>query len=116
MLSVRQMKQSTLRRLVGAPTFPLDLELHRLDCLASHGDLGNYEFLLEFSKRIAQEPVLPPPWINGVDIMAQGIPEGREVGLWRNRAYDAQLEGRFATREELLTWLAGEIAGTGKRR
>jgi len=110
MVNVRQMRQSTLRKLVGAPTFALDLELHRLDCLASHGDLANYEFLLEFSKRVSQEPVLPPPWIRGADIMALGVPEGRAVGLWRNRAYDAQLEGRFATREDLLKWLAGEIA------
>jgi poly(A) polymerase len=113
-LSVRQMRQSTLRKLAGASTFPLDLELHRLDCLASHGDLGNYEFLLNFSKQVAAEPILPAPWVKGDDLMAMGIPAGREVGRWKSLAYDAQLEERFHTREDLLRWLAGEIAKSAK--
>lgn len=114
MLSVLQMRQSTLRRLVGAPTFPLDLELHRLDCLASHGDLTHYQFLADFSRRMAAEPVLPPPWVTGRDIIALGVPEGPAVGVWRCQAYDAQLEGRFSTREELLKSLADDIRHAGR--
>ena len=36
---VKQMRKATLRRLLMRKTFPLELELHRLDCLGSHGDL-----------------------------------------------------------------------------
>jgi len=35
-----QMRKSTLRRLLLRPTFPLELELHRLDCLGSQWPLG----------------------------------------------------------------------------
>ncbi|HWQ93160.1 MAG TPA: CCA tRNA nucleotidyltransferase, partial [Clostridia bacterium] len=39
------MRKLTLRRLLMRPTFPLELELHRLDCLGSHGRLDVYDFL-----------------------------------------------------------------------
>lgn len=106
---VQRMRRSTLRRLVGSPTFAIELELHRLDCLASHGNLDNYQFVLAFTKELSREPLLPPPWITGHDIMALGVAEGPEVGRWRRLAYDAQLEGRFATREALLEWLRGQL-------
>ena len=108
-MDVRRMRQSTLRRLVGAPTFETELELHRLDCLASHGGLENYEFLVEFRDRLRAEPVLPAPWVTGRDILEMGVPEGPQVGAWRRTAYDAQLDERFPNREELLAWLREEI-------
>ena len=38
------MRKATLRRLLLRETFPLELELHRLDCLGCHADLGIYRF------------------------------------------------------------------------
>ena len=108
-MKVEEMRRATLRRLVGAPTFPLELELHRLDCAASHGKLDNYDFLDAFQKQMAAEPVLPEPWITGYDLMGLGIPQGPEVGVWRKKAYDAQLEGMFPDRAALLAWLEREI-------
>jgi poly(A) polymerase len=105
---VKAMRRSTLRQLVGAPTFTQELELHRLDCLASHGNLENHSFLVAFRDQMRSEPILPEPWANGRDIMALGVPEGREVGVWRKKAYEAQLEGTFPDREHLLAWLASE--------
>ncbi len=108
-INVASMRRATLRKLVGAPTFQAELELHRLDCTASHGDLSNHHYLGEFRRQMDSEPMLPPPWISGRDIMELGIKEGPEVGEWRKRAYDAQLEGTFPDRNSLLTWLRGEI-------
>ena len=109
-IDVHRMRRSTLRRMVGSPTFPAELELHRLDCSCSHGDLSNYEFLLKFREQLADEHPLPDPWITGHDLMAMGIPEGPAVGVWHKRAYDAQLEGRFAGREELLAWIRQAVS------
>ena len=109
-MDVQKMRKSTLRQFVGAPTFPIELELHRLDCLSSHGDLTNHGFLEKFLHDLRNEPVLPPPWITGRDILSLGIPEGREVGAWHKKAYEAQLEGRFGNREDLLAWLKSELA------
>ena len=53
---VTQMRKATLRRLLLRPTFPLELELHRLDCLGSHGRLDHYEFLKEQAAALARQP------------------------------------------------------------
>lgn len=109
---VQNMRPATLRRLLGQPTFELELELHRLDCVASHGDLSHHEFLRARRESFVREPVLPPPWVTGADLMAMGLPGGPVIGEWKKRAYDAQLEGRFADRDALLAWVRVEM-GTG---
>ena len=114
-MEVRNMKRSTLFRLVGASTFPIELELHALDCRASHGDLGNYEFLLEFQRECLSKPVLPKPWITGHDVLALGVPKGPQIGKWKQLAYDAQLEGRFENRDDTLAWLTKHILSADKK-
>ena len=104
-MDVPHMRRATLRRMVGASTFPVELELHRLDCIGSHGDMDNYNRLVAFRDEMANEPVLPSPWITGHDILALGLTEGPQVGHWLRRAYEAQLESRFPDRESLLAWL-----------
>ncbi|MDD5484285.1 MAG: CCA tRNA nucleotidyltransferase [Kiritimatiellae bacterium] len=108
-MEVRRMRKSTLRRLVTAATFPDELELHRLDCAASHGDMQNYVFLTDFMKKFKNQPVLPPPLITGRDIIALGVPPGPAVGQLKKNLYDAQLEGRFAGRAAALRQLKKEL-------
>ena len=102
---VQQMRPSTLRRLVGAPTFPVELELHRLDCLASHRNLDNYTFLLASLQKIKNEPILPARWISGADLFAMGLSEGPAMGRWLHYAYEQQLDGQIGSREDLLAQL-----------
>lgn len=99
------MKQATRRKIVSHPLFLTDLELHRADCLASNGDLTTHQAALEEYERFKSEIQLPKPWISGRDLMDLGIPEGPAIAGWRQRAFDAQLEGQFAGRAELLAWL-----------
>ena len=113
-MHVQQMRTGKLRHLVGAPTFPIELELHRVDCLSSHGDLSNHTFLRAFADKLRDEPVLPAPLVSGHDILALGITPGPAVGRWRQAAYEAQLESVFADRAAGLAWLRarlGEEAG-----
>ena len=108
-MDVRHMRPATLRRMIGAPAFPTELELHRLDCLASHGSLENYEFVRQFQASVKDEPVLPAPWLSGHDIMALGVPKGPEVGRWRTAAYEAQLNGEVASADELRAWVEAKL-------
>lgn len=101
------MKKATLRRMIGAETFDLEMELHRLDCLGSHAMLDNHDFLIKTIDQMESEPVLPVPWINGRDLLAMGIKEGREIGAILKEAYDAQMENRFENRQAMLQWLEG---------
>lgn len=112
-MDVRRMRKSTLRHLITAETFPDELELHRLDCEASHGDMQNYFFLADFKKTFEAEPVLPEPLISGNDIIALGVTRGPLVGRLKKAAYDAQLEGKFDGRDAALEWLKKEL-GKGR--
>ena len=108
-MDVQKMRDSTLRKMAGNPLFETEMELHRVDCSSSHGKLDNYEFLREVQQRFADEPVLPPHWITGRDIIDLGVPAGPQIGYWLKKAYDAQLNGEQPDREALLQWLAEQI-------
>jgi tRNA nucleotidyltransferase (CCA-adding enzyme) len=47
----------------------------------------------------------PTALVRGGDIMQLGVPQGPQIGEWLQRAYDAQLDGVFTTREQALAWL-----------
>jgi poly(A) polymerase len=104
-IDVQHMKESKVRRMIGAETFGLELELHRLDCLGSHEMMDNYDYLKAYITTMANEPVLPEPWITGHDLLAMGISEGRLIGRILKEAYDAQMENRFPSRNELMEWI-----------
>ena len=115
-----RMRPATLRRFMGAPTFPLDLVLHRLDVMCSSGDLSMLHFAEQKAAEFAAETVLPPPWIQGRDLLAAGLTPGREMGQWLTRAYDLQLEGKTPSREALLahileSWKAGVNPGRSEQ-
>lgn len=104
-MEVTHMRRSTLRRLVMAPTFATELELHRVDCLGSHGKLDNYEYVRRFAESLKNEPVKPEPLLRGTDVLAVGMLPGPEIKHLLQKAYDLQLEGHLNTRQEALDWL-----------
>jgi poly(A) polymerase len=104
-MDVQKMRASTLRKMIGAETFDLEMELHRLDCLGSHEMLDNHDFLRTYVEEMANEPVLPEPWLSGHDLLELGIHEGRLIGQILKEAYDAQMEDRFQKRADLLAWI-----------
>jgi poly(A) polymerase len=104
-MDVQKMRTSKLRQLIGAATFDLEMELHRLDCLGSHSLLDNYDFVRCYQQKMANEPILPEPWVTGHDLIAMGITEGRLIGKFLAEAYEHQMEDQFNTKEELLDWV-----------
>lgn len=104
-MHVRQMRESTLRRFLRTDGFEEHLELHRLDCLASHGDLSNHDFCRDKLNELDQEALAPPPLINGHDLIALGLKPGPLFSEILKQAEDLQLEGVLAAREEALSWV-----------
>ncbi len=47
----------------------------------------------------------PLALVGGEDIMRLGVPQGPQIGEWLQRAYDAQLDGLFATHEAGVAWV-----------
>ena len=108
---VRQMRKATLRRLLLRPTFPLELALHRLDCLGSHGRLDHYEFLVAEAEALARQPAIKPPLLTGDDLLALGLRSGPEIGVLLAEARDRQLQDELRTRTEALAWLRSKVEG-----
>jgi len=99
------MRPAKLRRFMGRAHFPLELELHRVDCLSSHGDLETYELLTEKQKEFENEPIIPPPLVTGHDLIALGLAPGPRFGAILEAVQTAQLEGEIRDRPEALRLL-----------
>jgi len=102
---VTRMRLSTLKRLLAMPYFDEHLELHRLDCLASHGKLDHYEFLLAKMDELSHEEIAPPPLINGHDLIALGYQAGPRFREILGAVSDAQLEGELHSHEEAIAFV-----------
>ena len=92
---VRQMRPSTLARLLREPHFPELLQLHRADCLASHGKLDLYEFCQEQLAALKGEHLRPPALLTGADLIALGFAPGPLFREILTAVEDAQLEGQL---------------------
>ena len=104
---VQKMRLSTLKRFIGAPTFREEMKLHRADCLASHGDLGNWEFLKKKVKELPRKVIKPKPLVNGHDLLKAGYAQGPLIGNILRAVEEKQLEGEITSRAQALEWVAG---------
>ena len=100
--NVKEMRDSKLKRFLRQPIFPELLELHRVDCLASHGKLDLYEFCREKTAEAGQEGLRPPRLVTGHDLIGMGLEPGPRLGEILQWVEDEQLEGRLADREQAL--------------
>ena len=107
---VPNMRLAKLKRFMARPTFVEELELHRVDCAGSHEMLDNYEFLLRKREEFANEPIIPPPLLNGEDLIALGLKPGPKFGEILEAVETRQLEGTLRDREEALAWVKGEYS------
>jgi poly(A) polymerase len=103
---VEKMKESTLKRFFRLPRFDEHLELHRIDCLSSHGDLSLWEFAKRRREELPEEEVRPVLLVTGSDLIDAGYKPGPRFKEMLAAAEDAQLEGRIRTREEGLALIA----------
>jgi poly(A) polymerase len=101
-----RMRRSTQLRFLRMEGFEEHLELHRLDCLASHGDLKNYELARQILAQTPREVIKPAPLLDGNDLIAQGYTPGPLFKEILQAVEDAQLEGKLHTREDALRVVA----------
>ncbi len=97
-----QMRTSTLKRFLSMDRFDLHLELHRLDCMASHKKLEAYEFTKAKWEEFKKEPPPPLKLVTGEDLIGLGFKPGREFSTILRAVEDAILEGTIKTKEEGL--------------
>jgi len=99
---VRQMKDSTLKRFLRLENFEEHLELHRLDCSASHRQLDNYFYAKEKLESLPAEELKPPRLLTGDDLIEAGYTPGPQFAAMLTAVEDAQLERRIHTKEEAV--------------
>ncbi len=108
-MNVQQMKVSKLKRFMSAPTFPQELELHRVDCGSSNGFTDNLEYLIGKRDEFAKEPLIPKPLVSGHDLIQLGLSPGPRFSEILEAVQTEQLEGRLSEREAALEWVKGMV-------
>jgi poly(A) polymerase len=106
---VQRMKQSTLKKFLRLPAFEEHLELHRIDCLSSHGQLDSYEYSREQLLCLPPEAIRPTPLITGRDLIEAGYEPGPRFKEILTAIEDAQLEGRLASHEAAMEFVRREF-------
>ncbi len=102
---VHQMRESTLKRMLRLERFEEHLELHRQDCISSHGGLDNYEFAKTKFEESPPEHLRPPRLLTGHDLIQCGYKPGPDFSRMLEDAEDAQLESRVQSKEEALDFI-----------
>src|SRR5665213_88304 len=97
---IKQMKVSTLKRLLRRDDIEDLLALHQADCLGSHGDMEFYDLARskqkEFREADASIGLSPDALICGSDLIAWAYRPGPLFKTMLDAVEDEQLEGRLA--------------------
>jgi poly(A) polymerase len=97
-----RMKRSTQIRFLRMDGFSEHLELHRLDCLASHENLENYHLARAMLSEIPEQEIRPARLLSGEDLIRDGYKPGPLFKQILQAVEDAQLEGEIRTPEDAL--------------
>ena len=104
-----KMRKSTLRRLLLRETFPLELALHRLDCLGSHRRLDVYDFLVAQARELEQQPTIRPPLLTGDELIALGFKPGPQLGALLAELREKQLSDELTNADQARDWVKKRI-------
>ena len=94
------MRPSTVKRFLRREGFSEHLELHRLDCMGSHGNLDNWNLAVKLLKELGPEQIRPPRLLTGDDLIAMGFSPGRNFKEMLKTIEDAQLDGLINSSEQ----------------
>lgn len=101
---LQKMRPAKLRRFLEQPGFDEHLELHRVDCLSSHGKLDNFEFAAAKLEEVAAEE--PRQRIlTGHDLKDAGYRPGPVFGSILAAVEELQLEGKLVERDQALAFV-----------
>lgn len=108
------MRTSTLKRFLSLDRFDLHLELHRIDCSASHGKLEAYDFCRKKLEEFGQAGVKAPQWISGKDLIELGLKPGPSFSKILTAIEDQALEGKITSREEAMSYVKANFLNSGE--
>ncbi len=109
-MNVQDMRTAKVKRFMARPTFPLEMELHRVDCASSNGFTDNYDFLTAKAEEFANEPIIPPPLVTGKDLIEMGLTPGPSFRNLLEEVQNRQLEGSLTERSEALNYVRSMVS------
>lgn len=98
--AIPQMKESKRKRFVREDGFAELLEVCRLDCIASHGNLETIQWVEDYRAQLPEDALRPAPLLTGRDLIAMGYAPGPKFKVVLQDVEDAQLDGTISTVEE----------------
>jgi len=104
-MDAMRMNESTLKKFLRMPKFEEHLELHRLDCLASNGKMGSYDFVKQKLDSMPPEAMRPAPLVTGNDLINAGYVPGPRFKEILAAVEDSQLEGQLQNKEQALAFV-----------
>ena len=104
-IHVRDMRESKLKRFLRKKNIEEHLELHRLDCLASHGDLSGYHFCRVRLVEMDMQALRPDPLLNGNDLIVLNLEPGPIFSEILAAVEDLQLENKLTSKIQALDWV-----------
>jgi poly(A) polymerase len=108
-----KMREAKRRRLLQDPLFALHLELHRIDCLGSHGKLRVYDYALQKWQEERERPPVTRPPLSGHDLIELGYTPGPRMRELLDALRDAALEGEIDGPDEARAWVVGHYPPQG---
>ena len=113
--NVREMRVGKLKQFIARDNFDTELELHKIDCLASHGKLDLYHFLHEQVEHFKKEGLKPKPLLNGHDLISLGLKPGPQMKEILEEAYALQLEHKIQSKLNAIEWVKQNIKNIKKK-
>ena len=112
--NVKEMRLGKLKQFITRDNFLTELELHRIDCLASHGKLDLHKFLKRKLKEFEREELKPKRLLTGDDLITVGIKPGPVMKEILEEAYALQLEHELTSHQEALDWVRKRFVKSNK--
>ncbi|HOX36667.1 MAG TPA: CCA tRNA nucleotidyltransferase [Candidatus Brocadiia bacterium] len=108
-LHAPQMRLSKLKTLFAEDGFGELAEIHKVDAMASSGDLSHYDLVMKIKEGIPEREISPDPLIRGKDLIRMGLEPGPVFSKILKQVREAQLDGTVKNRREARE-MAGRLA------
>lgn len=105
--ALTEMRESRRKRFVREPGFHELLELGRLDCLASHRNMGKVEWIENYLSGLGEKELRPKPLLRGHDLIRMGFVPGALFSEILKAVEDAQLDGALHSKEDAIAYVLG---------
>ncbi len=102
--SVFGMRDAKILRWVQHPHFLRLAEVHRVEAVATDGNLAGYEFALSLMHQFRNQPVVTP-LLTGDDLIGLGFQPGPKFSAILDEVHDLFLEKKLETKEQAMSWV-----------